>query len=77
MDLRKQRSTSDVYVERDIVQRSAHDIKKEFSAGQPIFNFSSSKLRLSRSKCSKIAKGLPIFIKGGIMGEAFSNKSAC
>ena len=41
--LRKQRSTSDVYVERDIVQRGAHDIKKEFSAGQPMFNFSSSK----------------------------------
>ena len=41
--LRKQRSTSDVYVERDIMQRSAHDIKKEFSAGQPMFNFSSSK----------------------------------
>lgn len=75
MDLRKQRSTSDVYVERDIVQRSAHDIKKEFNAGQPIFNFSSSKT--FSYKCSKIAKVPPIFIKGGIMVEVFSNKSAC
>ena len=33
--------------------------------------------RLSRSKCSKIAKGPLIFIKGGIMVEVFSNKSAC
>lgn len=72
MDLRKQRSTSDVYVD---VQRSAHDIKKEFSAGQPIFNFSSSKT--FSYKCSKIAKVPPIFIKGGIMVEVFSNKSAC
>ena len=33
--------------------------------------------RLSRGKCSKIAKGPPIFIKGGIMVAVFSNKSAC
>ena len=33
--------------------------------------------RLSRSKCSKVAQVLLIFSKGGIMGDVFSNKSAC
>ena len=65
----KQLSTSDVYVERDIVQRSAHDIKENSVQVSQYLIF--RRRRLSRGKCSKIAKVPLMFIKGGIMVEGF------
>ena len=59
----------DVYVECDIVQSSAHDIKKNSVQVSQYLIF--RRRRLFRGKCSKIAKIPLIFIKGEIMVEGF------